>query len=100
MTVIPPREGLPPCQSLAQFDGRVASFVDTSKCDDDHNLVTRFFLVAGIDGDDKPTEPHSEYLAGHGCLASCVLRLETDDPAEAQAAFERGSEYVRTGVLD
>ncbi len=95
-----PREGLPPCQSLAAFEGRVASLVDASKCDDDHELVTRFFLVAGINGNDNPTEPHSEYLAGQGDMASCELWLETDDADEAAAAFERGAEYVRTGVLE
>jgi hypothetical protein len=28
-----------------------------------------------------------------------VLSLDTDDPDEAAAAFERGREYVRTGQL-
>ena len=92
------REGLPPCQHYALYGNRVASLVDTSKCDDDHTLATRFFIVAGIDGDNNPSDPHSEYLAGQGSLASCLLRVETDDPAEAQAAFERGAEWVRTGV--
>jgi hypothetical protein len=28
-----------------------------------------------------------------------VLDFATDDPDEAQAAFDKGAEYVRTGVL-
>jgi len=95
------REGLPPCRSLARFDGRRASMIDTALCGEDHGFNTystkRCFVIAGRELRPKRVDPHG-FLAYYFARPSLVVDLCTDDPAEAQAAFERGAEWVRTGV--
>ncbi len=43
-----------------------------------------------------PSHPDMEV---NGCGLE-IVDLLTDDPDEAQAAFDKGAEYVRTGVLE
>ncbi len=96
-----PGEGPPPCQRFVLFDGRVASHIDTSLCDEDHKDKFRFFVIAGMgDGDERDDMPHDDCPVGRGAIRNPVVRLSTDDPAEAEAAFERGERWVRTGELD
>ncbi len=91
------REGLPPCQKFALMDGRVASLIDKSACDIDHNISQRFWVVAGMDGGAGRRAQHPEHRVGHNRVREAVLTLRTDDPDEAQAAFNKGAEWVRTG---
>ena len=100
MEMSEPREGLPPCKSLARFDGRRASMIDTALCDGSHyfhkETGKRLFIVIGIEGATSELDPHG--FLEHW-FNSWVLQLLTDDPDEAQAAFDKGAEYVRTGVM-
>lgn len=94
----PAREGLPPCVSMVTFDGRQTTLRDSSLCDEAHN-GKRFYMKAGVIGGPRksPLRTHPDIV---GILqTNGLIHLQTDDPGEAQAAFERGAEYVRTGVL-
>ena len=102
MTVIPPCEGLPPCVKVALFDDRLAVLYDRScKCASLFDLSLP--LYCSMSG---PLSSQSEAMGHPGTImprlrrGTEVIHVDTDDPAEAQAAFERGSEYVRTGVLE
>ena len=96
-----PGEGPPPCQRFVLFDGRVASHIDTSLCDEDHKDEYRFYVIAGMDdGDMRDGMPHDDCPVGRGALRTLVVRLSTDDPAAAEAAWERAERWVRTGMLD
>lgn len=99
-----PREGLPPCLKMARLDNRFASVVDKSKCGQEHFGGTwRFWVAAGKDP--KPdTDFCYEILAQHPnwpkellTVMTSLFAFTTNDPDEAQAAFERGAEWVRTG---
>jgi hypothetical protein len=48
--------------------------------------------------DDGDWHPGSRYQLGDYCKS--VLIVWTDDPAEAEVAWERAERWVRTGVLD
>ena len=91
-----PREGLPPCLvGFAEFEGRRASMHQRSLCTFSSTQGANFLVTSGrilgrIEG-----HPHSNWLTGN---FSGVV--DTDDPDEAQAAFDKGAEYVRTGVLE
>lgn len=85
-----PREGLPPNTRLECFDSRVVSLHW------DCANLPGFYYVAWGSVDRWGDNPyHSGTKAPFG---NTVGHLDTDDPDEAQAAFERGAEYVRTGV--
>ncbi len=91
-----PAEGLPPCLSMAIFEGRVVTFHDRS-CEA-ARAPDRFAVAWG-----KPKHWDKDPSVAHGdCppmpVGGVVEKLLTDDPAEARAAFERGAEWVRTGV--
>lgn len=97
-----PAEGLPPCRSHARFDGRRVSMIDTTKCDGGHHFqaysARRFFVLAGYEKKPFEHDPHgwqAYWLFGY----SIVIKLLTDDPDEAQAAFDKGAEWVRTGTM-
>ena len=102
MNTPPPREGLPPCVTVAFYDGRRACMIDASLCDigsSGHHMSTRFYVNAGHDEGPLAIDIHSEFpLVGYG--VSGGFSIVTDDPAEAEAAFERGERWVRTGELD
>ena len=90
-----PREGLPPCLSIAVFDGRRAWFLDAAACG--HTTPKRFTVVADtLIRWDTNWVFHPEVLTPTGTLEG-PLEIRTDDPDEAAAAFERGAEWVRTG---
>jgi hypothetical protein len=79
---------------MTLFDGRVASLADREVCG--HSWARRFWLNAGVVCDRKVLPPHPEYL-DYGRRS--VLRLYTDDEAEAEAAYARAQEWVLHEVL-
>ena len=93
-----PAEGLPPCVSLVVFEGRRAWMVDADVCGHPH-IEHRFVIVADtLICWDTTWAYHPGILTPQGTLEG-PLFVRTDDPAEAQAAFERGAEWVRTGMM-
>ncbi len=93
-----PREGLPPCVTGSViFDGRAAAISDTAICGDHPLLPKRFYVTAGLDGGVTANRAHPGYSDCY--IDSQFIDLVTDDPDEAQAAFDKGAEYVRTGKL-
>ena len=96
-----PREGLPPCiVQGARLDNRIAWWSSTGRCE----CLGAFqgppvhHVLHGQRGP-VPQGQQGKWLCRDWFIAG-ELPLRTDDPAEAQAAFERGSEYVRTGVME
>jgi hypothetical protein len=88
-----PREGLPPCLvGFAEFEGRRASMHQKSLCTFSCNQPADFLSTSGRILERIEDHPHSNWLTGN--LRGVV---NTDDPAEAQAAYERGAEWVLTG---
>lgn len=90
-----PREGLPPCVKIVVHEERAILLIDSEACSADHGLGVRFGIRRGhIEKWDKslthPEAPKTPWVP---------IETLTDDPDEAQAAFERGAEYVRTGVM-
>ncbi len=95
-----PREGLP-CEcfrGIARFDGRVAWWYSPDpQCPE----------CRGRDLGTSPAERHHitggedlGYVDGApACSTDTIPWTRTDDPDEAQAAFERGAEWVRTGEM-
>jgi hypothetical protein len=84
-----PREGLPPNTRIECFDGRIV----TMHWDCPH--LRKLYLVGWGNVDRWEEDPY--HGGAKGPRGTPIGRLRTDDPAEAQAAFERGAEYVRTG---
>ncbi len=96
-----PREGLPPCVSAAVFEGRRVFMRDNRECKHEWKGRQEQIAVA-VDtfiewGPDWMHHDGTQSPSGHG---PSLLELFTDDPDEAQAAFDKGAEYVRTGVLE
>ena len=88
-----PAEGLPPCLvRFAEFEGRRASMHQKSLCAFPHTQGANFLVTFGRILERIEDHPRSNWLTGNFRGV-----LDTDDPAEAQAAFEHGVEYVRTG---
>ncbi len=96
------REGLPLCLKLATFENRFAVLHDSSEgCLECSHRFTAAAApldgwgprVAVDSGVHKAVNVPIPYT-----LHSWVVRCHTDDPTEAQAAFERGAEWVRTGL--
>ncbi len=98
-----PAEGLPPCISIATFEGRRAFMRDVRKCEHGwgpQERPERMVVVADfLSGLTRADGYHPGYLMPYGD-GSNILLLWTSDPAEAQAAFERGAEWVRTGEIE
>jgi len=100
-----PREGLPPCwRRVTQFDGRSVTWHDEGLCLDGDvglrwtHVVCATDSVERISGFfDAPGNCSGGVLSDGWGLP--VLDEATDDPDEAQAAFDKGAEYVRTGVM-
>ena len=97
------REGLPPCVSVAVFEGRRAFMRDVRKCEHGwgdgerkERIVVCTDLVHGKSLAPDGYHPECSMPWGDG---STFLLVWTDDPDEAQAAFERGAEWVRTGEM-
>ncbi len=93
-----PREGLPPCLvRAARFDGRIAWWATIGRCEcvgaDPNPPAHR--VLHGQHGP-TPKDGRDKWLCRDWFIVG-KLPFMTDDPAEAQAAFERGAEWVRTG---
>jgi hypothetical protein len=95
----PPREGLPPCVTKSvSFDGRFAAFQEP--CDICGARDRREWMVSAY-----PVERmveslrHRGYWYPGGFEKGMTVDVITDDPAEAEAAWERAEEWVRTGEL-
>lgn len=93
-----PREGLPPCMRVARFDERAATFHDNS-CGQSLFPAARFIVSWGV-----PAEWGKDVWGVHSDLAPLPVRgrftkNETDDPTQAEAAWERAEHFVRTGEL-
>ncbi len=85
-----PREGLPPCLSFVIFDGRVACLAAPCKSCEREGWRVQI-------GDAGRRVAYSPHPGTYSLTAKKRQQLDFDDPAEAQAAFERGAEWVRTG---
>ena len=99
----PPREGLPPCGSRATFDGRQASLNDLTACPDRYAhgpaiSGNDFYVIAGFAKGEK-RNVHGETFISANFIYHDVISLITDDRSEAEAAYARGCEWVRTGEL-
>jgi len=93
------RGDLPACWvAQSRFDGRVASWHDCDLCEYEPAgalCPTRYFVVAAILTAGTHPHPHP----GSAWCTDVYLDLNTDDEAEAEAAYARAEEWVRTGVL-
>jgi len=91
------RGDLPACWvAQSRFDGRVASWHDCDLCEYEPAgalCLTRYFVVAAIPTADAHPHPGSAWCD------TVYMDLHTDDRAEAEAAYARAEEWVRTGVL-
>lgn len=97
--VAPPREGLPPCLRMARFDERAATFHDKS-CGAIRFPEERFTVSWGT-----PTKWGEDLLGIHTGIPPVpiggqVTKVNTDDPTEAEVAWEKAERWVRTGELD
>ena len=91
-----PAEGLPPCVSLVRLDNRMAALVDYAVCK--HVNSFRFSAMASYVNDEERLPNgfwHPEFPPWQA--RDVAMDILTDDPAEAQAAFERGAKWARTG---
>ena len=92
-----PAEGLPPCVSMVEYSGRVAWLMDAAACG--HSWRTRFGVeaaeVSGRCQVSSTDSPHKEWQRWR--CTRLISNFATDDPDEAQAAFNKGAEWVRTG---
>ena len=92
-----PQEGLPPCfKGQAIFDGRYVQWVSQGVCGGHGNTVKEHCVNIGEIHSWGNDINHPEFRRPQvrwidGC------HVDTNDPDEAQAAFERGAEWVRTG---
>ncbi len=83
------REGLPPCVSMAKFEGRVVLYEAPCPNGDWHQVTWGTPDTWAAIGD-----AHPEFQYPRGGL---VGHLYTDDETEAQAAYEKGAAWVLTG---
>ena len=97
-----PREGLPLCVRLVVFEGRAVGLHDRKAGCDCVGYADsfRFALVASRVEGMADCDVTPERAIPLWCLGDPALKLGTDDPAEAEAADERGERWVRTGELD
>ena len=96
-----PREGLPPCFQMAVYEDR--RLIMHLNCPTHTNPDSRYaHLAVGPltrwDFGCKHAGMSFPYPLGTGDESNIVTYA--DDPDEAQAAFDKGAEYVRTGVLE
>lgn len=95
----PPREGLPPCLRYAVFEDRRA--IMHLSCPEHRNPESRYYHIAcgpleRVAFDYQHGGRQIYYPWGN---IKNIITL-TDDPAEAEAAWERAQEWVRTGELE
>lgn len=94
-----PREGLPPCiVRLAIFEGNQACWHDMKLCPLPVPTDDRHVITAGRRSIDREED---DCTNGAVMLVAwpAVVDEGTDDPAAAQAAFDKGAEWVRTGEM-
>ncbi len=98
----PPREGLPPCVKVGLYADRVVVLYDRScECGQLFDpALPRYCSMAGPVSSYSDSRGHPDHRVPHIMFGTEALHLDTDDEAEAAAAYERGERYVRTGVLD
>jgi hypothetical protein len=99
-----PREGLPPCVSAVVFESRAAFLWDGNcECAGSFSAPLRFCAAAGYVSGKREAPGHAGTMMPiipEGDWPWHRAHLDTDDPDEAQAAFERGAEWVRTGEME
>ena len=91
-----PREGLPPCvRRSAVLDGRQAIFHSASLCQIKGENIheTKYKVTAGTADGELTDHPPFRWVQFDGPW------LETDNPTEAEAAWERAEHWVRTAEL-
>lgn len=92
-----PREGLPPCIKLASFDDRAA--IHHERCGDTPFNTHRYLVRWGSPDRWDKSPNHGGAVLPWSPL-DLATTMATNDPAEAEAAWERAERWVRTGVLD
>ena len=104
-----PREGLPPCLSLAVFEGRRAFMRDFRKCGHGSAVVVNVGPVL----DRHPDLLHRDFMGFYADASQLEWKVSVTDPTEGevddlwleaqerlrmgQATFAEGAEWVRTG---
>lgn len=94
-----PREGLPPCvRNVAIFENRQVTLHERELCPDPaiQTDVKSFRVCAGHRGVRRNPYHDTDITSLRDPMS---LEVTTNDPAEAQAAFAKGAEWVRTGIL-
>ncbi|KKK95245.1 hypothetical protein LCGC14_2674750 [marine sediment metagenome] len=76
----------------ARLDNRVAWWAEANRCQCWHLDAQRDVAFGVL------ASPSSKEACGNWSLFP-EGGVRTDDPDEAQAAFDKGAEYVRTGVM-
>lgn len=99
MSEAEPREGLPPCMRVALMDDRIVGYTEArSDCGGKHPISGLYAVSAGFStGPRIPHPSHPEVLAWTGRQ---IFTIRTDDPAKAEAAYEKGKSWVWTGELE
>lgn len=97
------REGLPPCMKRrVEFEDRLAGLGDWEACGADHNRAirpSRYEVQAGYAGQLAVATTSHPGISIRGMQLPTIFKLFTNDRAEAEAAWLRAEEWVRTGEL-
>ncbi len=92
-----PAEGLPPCVNrIVIFEGRQATWHLRDSCPDPLVHSGKYWVCVGHRSGNSI--PYHDVDITRIQIPPFV-NMGTDDPDEAQAAFERGAEWVRTGEM-
>ena len=92
---------MPPCTRLVFFEERAAVIHDRNEncpCGfppEDH----RFGIFASRVKNMTQQEMPPSTTIPLWCVGDAAVEMGTDDPDEAQAAFAKGAEWVRTGEM-
>ena len=82
---------------MAVLGDRLAILLDTRVDCGGQHWGRRLETAAGIAGEYVQWDCHPEMQVQR--MSREVVNVITDDPDEAQAAFDKGAEWVRTGVM-
>lgn len=98
----PPREGLegslPACLRIITFGDKAAIFHGLP-CPLKTPTQYKFSITAGPFDEWATSTVHPETVTPVG-WSSQLFHADTDDPAEAEAAWEKAARLVRTGALE